>query len=59
MIHAQTGSRYSGGDSRCPDQSARHRMTLTWVLLVSPFAGHLTVRDPEHPDLYWTNPMVP
>ncbi len=19
--------------------------------------GHLTVRDPEHPDLYWTNPM--
>ncbi|MDP3173559.1 MAG: class II aldolase/adducin family protein [Phenylobacterium sp.] len=21
------------------------------------FAGHLTVRDPEHPDLYWTNPM--
>jgi ribulose-5-phosphate 4-epimerase/fuculose-1-phosphate aldolase len=22
------------------------------------FAGHLTVRDPEHPDLYWTNPMA-
>lgn len=21
-------------------------------------AGHLTVRDPEHPDLYWTNPMA-
>jgi ribulose-5-phosphate 4-epimerase/fuculose-1-phosphate aldolase len=21
------------------------------------FAGHLTIRDPEHPDLYWTNPM--
>jgi ribulose-5-phosphate 4-epimerase/fuculose-1-phosphate aldolase len=21
------------------------------------FAGHLTVRDPEHPELYWTNPM--
>jgi ribulose-5-phosphate 4-epimerase/fuculose-1-phosphate aldolase len=21
------------------------------------FAGHLTVRDPEHTDLYWTNPM--
>lgn len=22
------------------------------------FAGHLTVRDPEHPDLFWTNPMA-
>ena len=22
------------------------------------FAGHLTVRDPERPDLYWTNPMA-
>jgi ribulose-5-phosphate 4-epimerase/fuculose-1-phosphate aldolase len=22
------------------------------------FAGHLTVRDPEHPDRYWTNPMA-
>ena len=22
------------------------------------FAGHLTVRDPEHPHLYWTNPMA-
>lgn len=22
------------------------------------FAGHLTVRDPECPDLYWTNPMA-
>ena len=22
------------------------------------FAGHLTVRDPEHPNLYWTNPMA-
>ncbi len=22
------------------------------------FAGHLTVRDPEYPDLYWTNPMA-
>jgi ribulose-5-phosphate 4-epimerase/fuculose-1-phosphate aldolase len=22
------------------------------------FAGHLTVRDPEHKDLYWTNPMA-
>jgi ribulose-5-phosphate 4-epimerase/fuculose-1-phosphate aldolase len=22
------------------------------------FAGHLTVRDPEFPELYWTNPMV-
>ena len=22
------------------------------------FAGHLTVRDPEHADLYWTNPMA-
>lgn len=22
------------------------------------FAGHLTVRDPEFPDLYWTNPMA-
>lgn len=22
------------------------------------FAGHLTVRDPEHPDLYWTNPFA-
>lgn len=22
------------------------------------FAGHLTVRDPEQPDLYWTNPMA-
>jgi ribulose-5-phosphate 4-epimerase/fuculose-1-phosphate aldolase len=22
------------------------------------FAGHLTIRDPEHPDLYWTNPMA-
>ena len=21
-------------------------------------AGHLTVRDPEHPHLYWTNPMA-
>lgn len=21
------------------------------------FAGHLTIRDPERPDLYWTNPM--
>ncbi|VFR18813.1 Ribulose-5-phosphate 4-epimerase and related epimerases and aldolases [plant metagenome] len=22
------------------------------------FAGHLTVRDPEHPHFYWTNPMA-
>jgi ribulose-5-phosphate 4-epimerase/fuculose-1-phosphate aldolase len=22
------------------------------------FAGHLTVRDPESPELYWTNPMA-
>ncbi len=22
------------------------------------FAGHLTVRDPEHSNLYWTNPMA-
>ena len=22
------------------------------------FAGHLTVRDPERPELYWTNPMA-
>ena len=22
------------------------------------FAGHLTVRDPEHPELYWTNPVA-
>ncbi|MBD1554128.1 class II aldolase/adducin family protein [Pseudomonas typographi] len=22
------------------------------------FAGHLTVRDPEFPELYWTNPMA-
>lgn len=22
------------------------------------FAGHLTVRDPEHANLYWTNPMA-
>ena len=22
------------------------------------FAGHLTVRDPEHPQLYWTNPVA-
>src|ERR1700712_825791 len=22
------------------------------------FAGHLTVRDPESPGLYWTNPMA-
>ena len=22
------------------------------------FAGHLTVRDPENPELYWTNPMA-
>src|SRR5258708_21751145 len=22
------------------------------------FAGHLTVRDPEHRELYWTNPMA-
>jgi ribulose-5-phosphate 4-epimerase/fuculose-1-phosphate aldolase len=22
------------------------------------FAGHLTVRDPENPSLYWTNPMA-
>src|SRR6516164_9181594 len=22
------------------------------------FAGHLTVRDPEFPGLYWTNPMA-
>jgi len=22
------------------------------------FAGHLTVRDPEYPQLYWTNPMA-
>jgi len=22
------------------------------------FAGHLTIRDPEHTDLYWTNPMA-
>jgi len=22
------------------------------------FAGHISVRDPEHPDLYWTNPMA-
>lgn len=21
------------------------------------FAGHLTIRDPKHPELYWTNPM--
>lgn len=21
------------------------------------FAGHISVRDPEHPNLYWTNPM--
>ena len=21
------------------------------------FAGHLTIRDPEFPELYWTNPM--
>ena len=22
------------------------------------FAGHLTIRDPEHTELYWTNPMA-
>lgn len=22
------------------------------------FAGHISVRDPEHPELYWTNPMA-
>lgn len=22
------------------------------------FAGHLTIRDPEHAELYWTNPMA-
>ena len=22
------------------------------------FAGHLTIRDPDHPELYWTNPMA-
>ena len=22
------------------------------------FAGHLTIRDPEHSELYWTNPMA-
>lgn len=22
------------------------------------FAGHLTIRDPEHPNRYWTNPMA-
>lgn len=22
------------------------------------FAGHVTVRDPEHPNLYWTNPFA-
>ena len=22
------------------------------------FAGHLTIRDPEYPDLYWTNPFA-
>ena len=22
------------------------------------FAGHLTIRDPQHPELYWTNPMA-
>ena len=22
------------------------------------FAGHLTIRDPEHPELYWTNPVA-
>lgn len=22
------------------------------------FAGHVTVRDPEHPELYWTNPFA-
>ena len=22
------------------------------------FAGHLTIRDPEHPNMYWTNPMA-
>ncbi|MCR0983852.1 class II aldolase/adducin family protein [Roseomonas populi] len=22
------------------------------------FAGHITVRDPEHPELYWTNPFA-
>jgi len=22
------------------------------------FAGHLTVRDPEHPELFWTNPFA-
>lgn len=22
------------------------------------FAGHISVRDPEHPSLYWTNPMA-
>ena len=21
-------------------------------------AGHISVRDPEHPNLYWTNPMA-
>ncbi len=22
------------------------------------FGGHLTIRDPQHPELYWTNPMA-
>jgi ribulose-5-phosphate 4-epimerase/fuculose-1-phosphate aldolase len=22
------------------------------------FAGHMTIRDPEHPDLFWTNPFA-
>jgi ribulose-5-phosphate 4-epimerase/fuculose-1-phosphate aldolase len=22
------------------------------------FAGHVTIRDPEHPDLFWTNPFA-
>jgi len=22
------------------------------------FAGHLTIRDPQHPELFWTNPMA-
>jgi len=30
---------------------ARHRFD-------SGFGGHLTVRDPEHKNLYWTNPMA-
>jgi ribulose-5-phosphate 4-epimerase/fuculose-1-phosphate aldolase len=51
------------------DKVADHRLHLKQRLVAAcrafavhgldyGFAGHLTIRDPEHPELYWTNPMA-